>query len=251
MHEPFSSTPAIPAATVVVVRDAAGGVEVLMGRRNARGRFGGLWVFPGGRIDPHDWPAGVPPETAPTAGERDHPDYVLAARRAAVREATEEAALALDGQALVPFSFWTPPAIHEKRFNTWFFVTEAPDASGADVQVDGTEILEHAWVKPAELLEQRDSGVLSMVPPTWITLWRLHRYASVTETLDHSRTLGFERYTTRPVREPSGDGTLALYEGDVGWETWDPDVRGPRHRLHMSDRRWTYERELGSLGLVS
>jgi 8-oxo-dGTP pyrophosphatase MutT (NUDIX family) len=50
--------PAIPAATVVLLRDAAGGLETLMLRRNSKLAFaGGAWVFPGGRIDPEDYPA--------------------------------------------------------------------------------------------------------------------------------------------------------------------------------------------------
>ena len=53
--------PAIPAATVVLLRDAPGGVETLMLRRNSKLAFaGGAWVFPGGRIDPEDYPGGAP-----------------------------------------------------------------------------------------------------------------------------------------------------------------------------------------------
>ncbi|MFM8861560.1 MAG: NUDIX hydrolase, partial [Acidimicrobiia bacterium] len=48
----------VPAATVVLVRDAIDGrpgVEVLLARRNSKIYFaGGAWVFPGGRIDVED-----------------------------------------------------------------------------------------------------------------------------------------------------------------------------------------------------
>ena len=44
----------VPAATVVLVRDGRDGMETLMLRRNSRGAFGGMWVFPGGQVDPSD-----------------------------------------------------------------------------------------------------------------------------------------------------------------------------------------------------
>ncbi len=47
----------IPAATVILAKDAEPGIEVLMLRRNSAIAFGGAWVFPGGRVDPED--AGV------------------------------------------------------------------------------------------------------------------------------------------------------------------------------------------------
>ena len=47
-------SPAIDAATVVVLRDGDEGLETLMLRRNSKIAFGGMWVFPGGRVDDTD-----------------------------------------------------------------------------------------------------------------------------------------------------------------------------------------------------
>ena len=43
--------PAIPAATVILLRENNGQPEVLMLHKNQEIDFGGLWVFPGGRIE--------------------------------------------------------------------------------------------------------------------------------------------------------------------------------------------------------
>ena len=67
--------PAIPAATVVVLRDGPEGVESLMLRKNSRIAFGGMWVFPGGRIDDDDYDSSR--------------NMITAARNAAAREAGE------------------------------------------------------------------------------------------------------------------------------------------------------------------
>ena len=53
--EEAAGAPLIPAATVVLLRDTSDGIETLLLRRNTAVEFaGGLWVFPGGRIDPED-----------------------------------------------------------------------------------------------------------------------------------------------------------------------------------------------------
>ncbi|WP_157114527.1 hypothetical protein [Halioglobus japonicus] len=52
-NAPAEPTELIPAATVLLLRDGADGVEKLM-RKNSRIVFRGFWVFPGGRIDPED-----------------------------------------------------------------------------------------------------------------------------------------------------------------------------------------------------
>ncbi|HUT78969.1 MAG TPA: hypothetical protein VM285_14825, partial [Polyangia bacterium] len=47
-------TPPVPAATVITVRDGPDGIEALMLRKNSKIAFGGMWVFPGGRVDAED-----------------------------------------------------------------------------------------------------------------------------------------------------------------------------------------------------
>ena len=57
MSDDAASDVAMPAATVVLLRDTPDGVETLMLRRDTELAFaGGAWVFPGGRIDPEDYP---------------------------------------------------------------------------------------------------------------------------------------------------------------------------------------------------
>src|SRR5450631_3296056 len=172
------------AATLVVVRDAPDGMEVLLSRRAERGDHNsGAWVFPGGIVDPGDrgWQGdycGVDDAQASTrlglmSGGLDY--YV-----AAVRECFEESGLLfanevdgamvrLEGVAgvtlatwrgllhghertlgqmcrefrltlaldrLVYLSHWLTPLGRPKRFDTRFFVAQAPRSQTATF--DGT-----------------------------------------------------------------------------------------------------------------
>jgi 8-oxo-dGTP pyrophosphatase MutT (NUDIX family) len=230
MPDEASEHPLIPAATVVLLRDGTAGIEVLMMRRNAKLAFaGGHWVFPGGRIDPDDF--------APGDADRDDPDVLLAAaRRAAVREAAEEAGLAVDPAGLIWFSHWTPPGLSPKRFSTWFFVSRAP--AGA-VTVDGGEIHEHGWMTATDALERRDRLEIELSPPTWITLSQLQPFAAVDDALAAFAAAEPTYFATRIAA--AGDTLLALYAGDAGYEDSNPDRPGPRHRLIMAPERWRYE----------
>lgn len=220
-------SPAIPAATVVLVRDTTAGLETLMVHKSKDLRsFAGAWVFPGGRVDDADW--------HDTADER------VAARRAAVREAREEADLDIAAESLVAFSHWEPPLQERRRFSTWFFL--APDVETA-VTVDGGEILEHAWLRPVDALARRDAGTVQLVPPTFVTLSNLARVDTVAEAMAWARSLEAEpeRFVTHFGR--SADGRMAfLWAGDAGYETTDPDATGPRHRVWLNPT-WVYERE--------
>jgi 8-oxo-dGTP pyrophosphatase MutT (NUDIX family) len=214
--------PAIPAATVVLVRDGDHGLETLMLRKNAALAFGGMWVFPGGRVDPED-------------GEGEE-----GARRAAARESLEEADLIVDPDTLVPYAHWVPPPVAPKRFATWFFLAPAPE--GGEVTIDMGEIHEHVWVTPATALARHGAGEIELAPPTWITLNRLAAAADVDAAMADARAGAVERFETHIAKLGSGE-IAATWRGDVAYDGGDPDGPGPRHRLIMRrGASWTYER---------
>ncbi len=225
----------IPAATVVLLRDGDGGLEVLLLRRDSRLEFaGGMWVFPGGRIDPGDRHDG----DGDGDGEDDGGD-VAAARRAAVREAAEEAGADVDAEGLVWFSHWTPPEIAPKRFATWFFV--APAAGDLDVVIDDGEIRGFAWMRPGDALARRNALEIELSPPTWITLEQLLGYPTAAEALADLGARPPEYFATRLAGVEGG--AVALYHGDAGYDEADPDRPGARHRLWMLGTGWRYERD--------
>ncbi|MBV8161741.1 MAG: NUDIX hydrolase [Acidimicrobiia bacterium] len=215
----------MPAATVVLARDGVEGLEVLMLRRSSRGAFGGMWVFPGGRVENDDL-------------DPDRPDDELgAARRAAVREANEEAAVTLDVDSLVVFSHWLPPPVAPKRFSTWFFLAPAPDA--VEVAVDNAEIRDHEWLRPTEAIARRDQGAIELAPPTWVTLWRLSGTSSVGEAVrvaQQSEPVRFETHMFFPDGVP-----VAVWHDDVAYDDGDLHHPGGRHRLWMLPDGWRYE----------
>ena len=97
-HEGKPITPR-DAATLILVRRGAGGPEILMGQRSNRAKFvPGSFVFPGGRLDSHDWDAQpATPLAAPVAkmGLRGSAAKARALGMAAVRETFEETGLLL------------------------------------------------------------------------------------------------------------------------------------------------------------
>jgi 8-oxo-dGTP pyrophosphatase MutT (NUDIX family) len=221
----------IPAASVILLRDGGQGLEVLMLRRTAKASFAAdAWVFPGGRIDPED---GVDPGS------------VQAARQGAARETMEEAGMAVDPESLVPFSRWCPPPESPKRFLTWLFVAAAPAAD--EVTVDGGEITEHEWVRPGEAIAARDEGRITLLPPTWVSLWELSRRDTVADVLaaaGRDEPPFFETHIAFLAREddPAKQDVVSLWQGDAGYTDRDPGAPGPRHRLRMGDPPWRYER---------
>ena len=115
---------ALPAATAVVVRQSGSGREVhLLKRSDQLKHMPGLWVFPGGKVEPTD------------AGEGE----LEQARHGAVRELEEESGIVLSPGALQPFSYWLTPTVVKRRFSTWFFLAEV--SSDTAVTVDGSEIV--------------------------------------------------------------------------------------------------------------
>jgi len=223
-----SGAEAAPAATVVLLRDGTAGLETLLARRSSKLAFhGGAWVFPGGRIDPGDY--GDSPA-----------DLDRAARRAAAREAKEEAGLEVDPEALVHLSNWTTPEIAPKRFATWFFA--GPVAGGTEL-ADGTETTAVHWFRPDDALAARAAGEIELAPPQYVTLLALREFGTVAEALiaiDEAEAIDF----TPRFHFMDGGGALCIYAEDVAYgDVGLLDTPGPRHRLYLRDGGWDYVRE--------
>ena len=217
-------TAAALAATVALGQEADDGFTVLMMQRVMRGSFAGAWVFPGGRIDDTDAP-GQPHERR--------------ARVGAVREVFEEVGLTVSADSLVPLSRWVPPAEIGRRYDTDFFLAEAPEGS---VTPNPDEVAAWQWIRPAVALEIHARGELELPPPTFVTLARLARHATFAEAVTDARTAGVRQFTTRGLP----DQGLVLWEGDelvqgpdtLPAEAETPD--GPRHRLLTAALPWRY-----------
>jgi 8-oxo-dGTP pyrophosphatase MutT (NUDIX family) len=223
--------PPVLAATVILLRDRADGIETLMLKRNSKIVFGGMWVFPGGRLDPEDW-AGAPVSDADA-------DILVASRRAAEREAMEECGLAVEADSMVPFSHWTPPPITPKRFLTWFFAARASDGV---VSIDDGEIKESQWLSPREALKRQSEKEIELAPPTFVTISDLSQFANVDAALAGIGARTPERFQTK-IGVLEGIGPVSMWQGDDGYDAGDPTVEGRLHRLTMrKGGPWTYDR---------
>jgi 8-oxo-dGTP pyrophosphatase MutT (NUDIX family) len=212
-----------PSGTVVVLRDAPG-LELLLLQRGAQGGAPGPWVFPGGKVEAPDCRSGADPAED--------------ARRAAVRETAEEAGLALEAGALCTISRWITPEISPKRFDTWFFAAIAP--AGAQVRVDGVEMIGHRWLAPADALRAHHEHALRLPPPTFVTVTWLAEFASAAEALRVLPARMPDPFRPRIHRLEAG--ALMLYPGDAGYESGQLEAAGARHRLWALADPWRYER---------
>jgi glyoxylase-like metal-dependent hydrolase (beta-lactamase superfamily II)/8-oxo-dGTP pyrophosphatase MutT (NUDIX family) len=220
------------AATVVVLRRAAPGMQVLLMRRAPREGdiHSGASVFPGGLLDAADaagsalcsglddaqasaglglpsgglayWFAAMR-ECFEEAGllyaaaqDRSHLDTAqlaqIAAQRAALnrRELTmaeicRRFGIHLAAERIAYLDHWlTPPGV-PKRYDTRFFVAEAPELQVATQ--DDHETDAQQWLTPAEGLGRRKE--LKLAPPTWKILELLQRLGTVDAVLAHARGL--------------------------------------------------------------
>ena len=195
------STPR-PASGIVLLRrggkHSERALEVLLLKRSEEAKFmPGVWVFPGGSVDPEDG-----------AGEQGH-------RACAMRELAEEASIELEaGEELVLFSRWITPEVVSTRFDAWFFLALAP--AHTPPKADGVETTEATWFRPAQALEAQAAGELSLSFPTINQLRWLSAFRTSDEALAAYRGSSVESVTPRVVED--GDSRRILLPGDPGYD---------------------------------
>ena len=205
------ASPALPAASVIVVRQTHNGLETLLLKRSDELKhMPGLWVFPGGKIEAFD--------------EGD--DDLEQARRGAARELQEEAGLSFPAETLLTFSHWLTPVVVKRRFATWFFIAEL--GSDEPVTVDGSEIVAHEWWRPGDAIRAHHEGQLPITPPTLVSLHDLQGEDDPSALLAQLGERLPRRFFPRVVRD--GDQMVFLYEGDAAYESRDLSLQGAQHR---------------------
>jgi len=148
------------AATLVLLRDGADGLEVWLMRRASTMAFAaGFVVFPGGRAEPSD----------------------ASLEHTAAREAVEECGVAVDPGALLPWARWITPVGEPRRYDTRFYVAGLPSGQAAEAR--GTEAVAAWWSTPVRAVAQWEERSHLLMPPTAVTLRQLARYATVEAVL--------------------------------------------------------------------
>jgi 8-oxo-dGTP pyrophosphatase MutT (NUDIX family) len=120
--------------------------------------------------------------------------------------------LALDH--LVPYAHWITPEKMPKRFDTWFFLAQAPkDQVGAH---DGRESTDSIWVSPREALEGGESGRFKLPFPTTRNLIKLGKQPSVAAALEDARKQPI--VTVMPIMTKDGDKHRLRIPAEAGYD---------------------------------
>ncbi|HVZ10189.1 NUDIX hydrolase [Rhodopila sp.] len=250
------ATPATPrpAATILLLRDGPGGLEVFMVvRHHAIDFASGALVFPGGRVDDADH------DFASRLGTHARTGHADAFRVAAIRETFEECgvllarpagALSLVGadtlrnvsarhrsalnagttgfeailrqeklepatDTLVHFAHWITPANQPKRYDTQFFLAAAPPEHLA--VHDGSEAVDSVWINPARALADTLAGRFKLVFATAKNLEKLSRWNSVADALAAARATAVVTVQPHPTKLEDGRRLLRIpAEADYG-----------------------------------
>ena len=119
--------------------------------------------------------------------------------------------LALDLTALTPFAHWCPPANPVRRFDTLFFVAEAPgDASPPEA--DQLEAVHSFWASARHILDEADAGRLTIIFPTRRNLERLAQFSSIEEARADAAAHPLRLVETY-IEEREGERWLCIPEG--------------------------------------
>ncbi|HZD78642.1 MAG TPA: NUDIX domain-containing protein [Actinomycetota bacterium] len=181
------------AASLIAVRRAGEGPEVLVVERGAQSRFlPGYVAFPGGATDVGD----------ADLATRWFGSSVEAPRACAVRELAEEVGLVLTAQGLragtrgtlddpaaspptvdqLPrIAHWVAPEDVPVRFDADYFAVAAE--AGIEPEPDGGEVARAWWASPGRLLAEWAEGTRRLYWPTYFTLQHLAACARMEDLL--------------------------------------------------------------------
>ena len=249
----------IEAATVMIVRDGAAGLEVFMVVRHHEIDFAsGALVFPGGKVDPADYDPGL---RAYCPNSDALSDTDLSLRIASIRESFEECGILMareKGQS----EFVSAKRLAElepwrDRFNNRDATMLAfAQAAGLEFAVDalghfahwktpemmkkrfdtyfylvrapedhiglhdGSESVDSVWLTPQQAMDDADAGTRTVIFPTRMNLQKLAECSDVESALASCGNV----VTVQPFIEVDGDKKYLRIQADAGYGDPKEDV---------------------------
>jgi 8-oxo-dGTP pyrophosphatase MutT (NUDIX family) len=242
----------VPAATIIIAREAPQGFEVFMVKRHHQIDFvAGALVFPGGKAATGDFDTGL---EAYSDGVKDWDAEMRALGAAAIREAFEESGilfareqgkdalisperaeklahyrqpldkkevtllemlraekLRLACDQLAHFAHWITPRMMPKRFDTHFFLAEAP--KGHAGLHDGRESVDSIWITPDSAIADRKRW--NVIFPTKLNLMKLAESKSLGQAIITARAK--TPLTVEPWVEAGPEGQILRIRDDAGY----------------------------------
>ncbi|NQD86584.1 NUDIX domain-containing protein [Paenarthrobacter sp. CM16] len=204
------------AASVILLRDAPGGLQAFVQHRVSTMDFAaGMVVFPGGRVDAADesgwdYPADLLERHAAAwhsssigTDDSQAPTRAGTVLTAAIREVQEESGLSISATDLRPWANWITPTDMPKRFDTYFYVAKpAPEAAPRH---QTTEAWQSLWMPVDQILDSEAAGTLKLMPPTYYLLKEIAEF----ETVD---AVWSAEHAVVPVLAPVGSLAAFLKE---------------------------------------
>jgi len=92
----------------------------------------------------------------------------LAKDEATIVDLAEAEDLEIATDLMTPFAHWITPTFAPKRFDTWFFLAEAPEDQVA--LHDGSESVDSVWIKPQQAIDEASAGKRTLVHATFKNL---------------------------------------------------------------------------------
>jgi len=88
----------------------------------------------------------------------------LAKDEASIVDMVEAEDLEIATELMTPYAHWITPTFVPKRFDTWFFLAEAPEDQVA--LHDGSESTDSVWIGPQEAIDEAKTGKRTLVHAT-------------------------------------------------------------------------------------
>ncbi len=165
------------------------------------------------------------------------------AGRATLADLCREHGLRLAAGRLAYYSHWITQPGRPRRYDTRFFVAEAPAAQTASH--DNSETVGHLWVRPGDALERHRRGEMHLVFPTIKTLESIARFDNAAALMQFARSPR-KMPTMAPRTATTREGRKILVPGDYAYAEvgkLDPEGGGtasgeivPGAVVQLSDR---------------